>query len=258
MKRYIHASTSNSINPFKNRTGISYYDEFLNPDGLEYMRSRKNRDGEVIQMTPSEYFYECAHKVFDTSVEELKRQRGLDNLVDTYAQNMIDGDKFPLPYINYADHGQEGLHRMMAAGQAFGWDVEFPVLIVTSLDVRKDELNNIWRYWSDAIHNAEQYTYYEGTWKTDVVEQVQSKLNELTDSYKYHVLQVSDNDDSVSITIKEFQDMMKSSIIYKPKTRDTEEVDWDAVLDDDLLDDDDLLLDDDIDSILKEIQNRRK
>ena len=50
--------------------------------------------------------------------------------------------------------------------------------------------------------------------------------------------------------------MMKSSIIYKPKTRDTEEVDWDAFLDDDLLDDD-LLLDDDIDSILKEIQNRR-
>ena len=38
--------------------------------------------------------------------------------------------KFPLPYLNIATKQQEGRHRMYVAGELFGWDTRFPVLVV--------------------------------------------------------------------------------------------------------------------------------
>ena len=140
---YIHAAQE--VNPFDvTSTDTSYYDRFLHPDKLQYMQEEKNETGEVVYMTPNEYFYECSNSIFkgaeNSSVDQLKRQRTLSReedgsrTVDKYEEDMLKGDKFPLCYLDYATHNQEGLHRMYAAGQAFGWDKKFPVLVVRTFD----------------------------------------------------------------------------------------------------------------------------
>ena len=139
MKLYIHASTD--LNPFDvTTTGTSFYDNFLKPEGLKYMQEDKNLTGEIVMMSPNEYFEKCSISIFkgegNSDVASLKQQRESshdengEKLVKQYEAAMIDGEKFPLCYLDYSDNGQEGLHRMYAAGEAFGWDTKFPVLVV--------------------------------------------------------------------------------------------------------------------------------
>ena len=153
MKRYIRANLS-SVNtdaidvsvfentPFKPDTTTSYYNDFLNTKDLKYMQTEKNRNGEIVMMSPNEYIQECATAIFNGRVtpDGLKSQRYAshdengEHLITKYASDMKSGDKFPLCYINYANGQQEGLHRMMAAGEAYGWNTKFPVLAVTVYD----------------------------------------------------------------------------------------------------------------------------
>lgn len=141
MVRYIRASASASGVFDENDTHVGYYNNFLNPKDLKYMQESKNRTGEIIMMTPDEY-YEACSKVFNQSVNDLKYQRSSNaDTILKYTMDMLNGDVFPLPYVNFADKSQEGLHRMMAAGDAFGWDKEFPVLVVTAYDNDRFELD---------------------------------------------------------------------------------------------------------------------
>lgn len=151
MKRYIRtASALSNYNifegtPFKCDTDTSYYNNFLNAEDLKYMQNNKNRTGEVVLMSPNEYFSECANKIFNnSSVAKLKSQREYDaDLNQQYAEDMKSGDKFPLCYINYADSGQEGLHRMMVAGDLYGWDTKFPVLVVNVYDENIEHIREL-------------------------------------------------------------------------------------------------------------------
>jgi len=134
MVRYIRASASAATVFDENDTHVGYYNNFLNPKDLKYMQESKNRTGEIIMMTPDEY-YEACSKIFNQSVNDLKYQRSSNaDTILKYTMAMLNGDVFPLPYVNFADKSQEGLHRMMAAGDAFGWDKKFPVLVVEPLD----------------------------------------------------------------------------------------------------------------------------
>jgi len=160
--RYIYASEVNidtslfNGTPFKCDTGTSYYNDFLNTEELAYKQKAKNRDGKIVLMTPNEYFSECSKHGFDefVSVENLMEQRRYDKeLNNQYMADMEKGDKFPVCYINYADNCQEGLHRMIAAGDLYGWDTKFPVLIVTAFDEERearwkliDKVNNFRRW----------------------------------------------------------------------------------------------------------------
>lgn len=159
MKRYIRAAVSPD-NVFDiNDTKVSYYNEFLTPKGLEYMQKSKNRTGEVVYMTPNEYFKECASKIFNgVSVERLKKERSANSeTIAEYIDAMEQGAVFPLPYINYADKSQEGLHRLMAAGNAFGWSTKFPVLVVTAFDNETESYNQTFR----KMRNYENYDFKE-------------------------------------------------------------------------------------------------
>lgn len=153
--RYINASIDVDIDtsifdgtPFKCDTDTSYYNDFLNNKELAYMQKNKNRTGKVLLMSPKDYIEECAAKIFNgrVSSQDLIDQRNLSKaeddtrLIDTYVTDMKHGDKFPLCYLNYPDHSQEGLHRMIAAGEAYGWDTEFPVLVVTAFDPHAEEV----------------------------------------------------------------------------------------------------------------------
>ena len=158
MKRYIRASTEVDIDtsvfegtPIVPHTGMSYYDEFLNTKGLEYKQKSKNRDGKIVMMTPDMYFWECSHSGFThyVSVNELKRQRRVDSESLEDLKNMLErGEKFWLPVLNYADHTQEGLHRMMVLGDLYGWtSKEYPVLTVVPYD---QELEDKWKLQDEA------------------------------------------------------------------------------------------------------------
>ena len=160
MKRYIHANTEVFD---RSSTGMSYYDNFLNEKDLAYMQKAKNRTGHIEMMSPNEYFERCSKDIFEThpSVERLKQERGLskfrdggDRFVDRYQQAMKNGDKFPICMLDYAGGGQEGLHRMYSAGEAFGWDTKFPVLVVEPFD--KDEYNKKAK-WGE----INDYIYYD-------------------------------------------------------------------------------------------------
>lgn len=120
---------------FASKTYVPFYDRILRHP--EEAAEEENLKAEVVMMSPNEYYRECATKIFrNTTVDSLKEQRRwsektleyLTKLVTQYKRKMF------MPYINYAERGQEGLHRMMVAGDLFGWDEKFPVLVVTTYD----------------------------------------------------------------------------------------------------------------------------
>lgn len=149
--RYIAASKGDLADPslfagtpftYKKASG---YEDYLDSEKVAYYRDQKNRVGKIIMMTPDEYIQECAEGAFKGRVtpEELKQSRYAskdkdgNSLIDSYVKAMKSGDKFPMCYIDYTGH-QEGIHRMIAAGIAFGWNKKFPVLVVTTYDQDKE------------------------------------------------------------------------------------------------------------------------
>ena len=71
MKRYIKAARTEftpdididySIfegTPFKCDTDTEWYNRFLTKDVLAYQQKEKNRTGEIVMMSPNEYYEEC-------------------------------------------------------------------------------------------------------------------------------------------------------------------------------------------------------
>ncbi len=159
MKRYIRSSVSPDHVFDINDTKVSWYNNFLNPKDLAYMQNSKNRTGEIVYMSPNEYFRECASKIFNGMSQkalEDSRSSNTDAIIE-YTSAMKRGDVFPLPYINYADKSQEGLHRMMSAGDAFGWNTKFPVLVVTAYDDEVETYQQTFR----EMRNYENYDFKE-------------------------------------------------------------------------------------------------
>lgn len=171
--------------PFRtDKTGMSYYDDFLDPEGLAYKQKAKNRTGEIVYMSPNEYFEECSNVIFNGrhSVEELKKQRQYDkDTIEWMTNELQNGGQFDIPFINYADKGQEGLHRMLVVGNLYGWDKKFPVLIVRTYDQEKEDRYN-------AIRNIKDLKYWMEQFNSDcdiedIIWDVAKEHNyELTDS----------------------------------------------------------------------------
>lgn len=151
LQRYIKSSKTKDVDidtsmfkgtPFQCKTWMSYYDNFLNAEDLKYMQKAKNRTGEIRMMTPEQYYKNCSLYGFShyVSIDDLKRQRSANKRnIDRIKKNMENGTKYALCMINKADHSQEGLHRMMAAGEVFGWNKKFPVLVITPYDQEKED-----------------------------------------------------------------------------------------------------------------------
>lgn len=169
----IWVKESESYNPFDvTTTGTSLYDNFLNPKDLEYYQTHKNLTGDIVYMSPSAYFEACAemfrnHGYKDSTVKSLikSRTQGKEaEKIERYMKMMKDGVKFHLPYIFAQSGHQEGLHRMYCAGELYGWDTEFPVLVVEPYDQGAWDtkeaikaIDNI-SYWvNDSSFNNEMY-----------------------------------------------------------------------------------------------------
>ena len=148
----------------------------------QYMIDEKNKKGEIVMMSPEEYYAECA-RGFHTTPEELKRSRSTPEGYIKALERVITvkKKKFPMPFIDLTSEGsQEGLHRMMAAGNLFGWDHKFPVLVVDWADKerheREVEEDRIWdlnRKIDRAFSAACRYTYLD---KEDFEKQFSEEL----------------------------------------------------------------------------------
>lgn len=261
MKRWIHASTQNDV--FNTQTtNTSYYDEFLTDKGLAYMQKAKNLTGHIEYMSPQEYFEECASKIFQGrhSADQLKEQRSYshnhnhERLVDNYREAMRKGDQFPLCYLNYAHLGQEGLHRMYAVGELYGWDKKYPVLVVEPYDRalweeqnRREEISDYCKgVLKDVIKDADDEI---SDWNNPVPDNFKESFEDLIEKKAAHN---EEDPKNIKVTVKvenkavfvflveyEGQEVESSSYVEKLwlddmfRTEDSKDIDYDeAELDD--------------------------
>lgn len=176
-----------------NRTGMSFYDDFLSNDHktLEYLKNSKNLVGEVVMMSPDEYFQACADYGFIDShptVDSLKKGRAKDTKILDHLKDVLTSYKkrFPMPMLNKADPGQEGLHRMMVIGDMFGWDYKVPVLVVDWADKQRafeEQKRKRIQKIEYRIKQAVKYAlYYKFNNIDELKEQIQWELDKQFDS----------------------------------------------------------------------------
>lgn len=170
-------------------TGTSYYDQFLDPSQTSYLKDTKNLVGDIVYMSPTEYYENCAKKIFNSSVDHLKKTRKSDvntiNKLKTVIQHYKR--KLCLPMLNYADQGQEGLHRMYVIGELYGWDYKVPVLVVDWYDkeraenaIKEKKKREIDRRVESAIDKALRYKYRD---EAEVKDQLQWELDRSFEFY---------------------------------------------------------------------------
>lgn len=125
-----HTKVFDGKNPFDTTKGESAFVQQLLHDA-EYMAEYKNLSSEFVQMTPRQYFEGCA-EIFGSSVDTQINQTKNDvNTLNKLKKVLtVYRRTFPVTYLNYAEKGQEGRHRMYVVGELLGWDKKFPVLIV--------------------------------------------------------------------------------------------------------------------------------
>ena len=155
------------------KTGMSFYDDLLPNGDPEYMRDEHNLVAHIEYMTPNEYYKQCSLYGFPGGVipvEKLKQERRIDKKTLEHLKDVLTdyGHKFPIPFVNKAERGQEGLHRMMVLGDMFGWDKgKYPVLVITWADedrAKRDKQaridNDIRQDIKSGVQKALHFTYY--------------------------------------------------------------------------------------------------
>ena len=117
-----------------------------------------------VEMSPNEYFDACA-KGFGIPAGTQINTVGSDKSIIQVLNTILDKYKvrFPVAYLDYSfnNFSQEGRHRMYVAGERFGWDKKFPVLVIhttAEADEAKHE-ERITRYISKALDRTERYIY---------------------------------------------------------------------------------------------------
>ena len=115
------------------RSEIGWVDNLIH--NIKYFEQNKGVTARIVDMTPEEYFEECA-TLFHSSVESQKKQIAADTETIEHLTDVIKkfGKRFPIPYINIANNSQEGRHRMYVLGELFGWDKKVPVLIIQDVN----------------------------------------------------------------------------------------------------------------------------
>lgn len=137
-KSPINQSESIENNPF-NQWSVSQDPKKKSPSAF-FGGSKR-----LVNMSPNDYFKLVASQGH-ISVDDLIKDR-LNNAnemsIEEMRQKMRNGVKFDTPWIRLSDRGekgdtspyfQEGLHRMLAAGQEYGMDTKFPIYLAYQND----------------------------------------------------------------------------------------------------------------------------
>jgi len=97
---------------------------------------------DIVELTPMQYFELCS-KIQRMSADEIIDFISYDERQLTHIKDVIlkYHKKLPLPYISFSNvsevSGQEGRHRMYALGELFGWDTDFPVMLIQDAATKK-------------------------------------------------------------------------------------------------------------------------
>lgn len=134
----------NKINPFLDTTLTTYYDDTMSNKKYkndatikDYYKFEKGVYSDIVYMTAKEYMDMVSKYVFNGN----DAYRAVDDKkVNTYAQKIKKGMKFPLPYIDFKMGGQEGRHRMLACAKVYGEDTRFPVLQTHETNASEKEI----------------------------------------------------------------------------------------------------------------------
>lgn len=173
--------------PFRCTTGTSFGDDFLDAEDLAYRQKSRNRTGDVVMMSPEEYFWMCSMYAWNHYVpaERLKRERESDDKINNKLRDlMLSGTKIDMCYINKADKGQEGLHRMMVAGDLYGWDTKFPVLVISVYDQEREERDKKVKEAYDFRHNRFKDICESATFKLMDIPVDKAESYDLIDTYQ--------------------------------------------------------------------------
>ena len=168
---------------FDRKTHVPFYDRLLTDP--EYMADKENLKGEIVMMSPNEYYRECANKIFNNvSFDDLMAERRANKKTIEYLTKLVTQykRKMFMPYINYAERGQEGLHRMMVAGDLFGWDEKFPVLVITTYDQERKERKDREKE-KDVIYRVFQRAVDRYRYPQDSEEALDEKIRDYIQDY---------------------------------------------------------------------------
>lgn len=168
------------------KTGmIGYWQHILEGYDLDYYKNKKNLIGKIEYMTPRQYYKECVsilskrHDNPNITSANLVRSRNHDpNYIKKLeAVITVKHEKFPICVLDKSNHpGQEGLHRMLAVANLYGWDTyEFPVLVIENyVNIEPKKVL------TDIVNKAKMKTFknWHELWKYLV--------EELDDSIFYH------------------------------------------------------------------------
>ena len=164
----------------------------------DYMRYEKGQDAKVEYMTAKDYMQGCS-EIFNKNIDYLYKNLPEKSNVDKYAKAMLEGDKFPIPNLDYVNYGQEGRHRALAVAKAFGEDAIFPVIVIKETKPTKEELRD---YCNRKFPNKPYYAdmFYDGLiLKYFPEEETEIETAELDDN------SFNDDDDFVNEIEKEIE-----------------------------------------------------
>lgn len=228
----------------------SYAQELLK--NTQYSKEKENKYSQIVYMTPYEYFEACARDCFDEPTEQLIQSRRKDTYTIEHLKQVITvyKKKFPIPYIDYADEvrpSQEGLHRMMTAGDLFGWDKKFPVQIIRWFDedrakkaIERKHTREIEGYLQRAVNRSLRYKYYnEEELKDQLRSEFESEVRYLDEfenrEFELELKDINEETLLVIIDNKYTCEIWKDDIQYLDKKEltddDVEDIDLDDLSD---------------------------
>lgn len=128
-------SFNKKIEPFDINDKYNYV-EFKHP---LYCILSKNRSAIIKMMSPKKYFG-IISKNFDLSYEDTVDSPAIvKSNVEKYSKDMLNGDKFPLPYYRKNTSLQEGRHRVLAC-MKLGIEV---IPVIEFFELSYDEVKEI-------------------------------------------------------------------------------------------------------------------
>ena len=183
IKRIIKEELENnsSYGYFKNKTNIPDFDAILFNQLSNLPKKYHDWFGEIKFLSAEDYIYECA-KLQDTTYQDQFKYIDKSN-VDDIKENMRNGVKYNMPYLNYVNKQQEGRHRVIAANQL--GQKKIPVLCLYQDTIQYD--NNI----SDKIGKWDDLIKIDDSYYVKFNKDFKSQLNLLeciAKGYEYYLL----------------------------------------------------------------------
>jgi hypothetical protein len=171
LRSYSNGGNVNDYGYFKEITNIPDYDAILFKKIDQIPQIYNNWYGEVKWMTEKEYLLECA-KFQDTTIDDQYRYIAPQN-VNKIKDNMRNGIKYNMPYLNYVKKEQEGRHRVFAAS-SLGQEL-IPILILNKEEDEEDEernygsISSMIGVWDDLVEKDGEYfvRFTKGDWKNE-------------------------------------------------------------------------------------------